>query len=31
MSITKNVAVSYIKAKNTIDGNLHAFEAVNVE
>jgi hypothetical protein len=27
----KNVAVSYIKAKNNIDGDLHAFEVVNVE
>jgi hypothetical protein len=27
----ENVAVSYIKAKNNIDGDLNSFEVVNIE
>lgn len=30
-TIMKNMVVPYIKAENNTNGNLHAFEVVNVE
>jgi hypothetical protein len=31
ITIMKNMAVPYIKVENNTNGNLHAFEVVNVE
>jgi hypothetical protein len=31
LSMIKNVSISYIKAKDCKDGNLHAFKIINTE